>query len=177
MYYLFFDSHLGLLAASFAAFAAQETFTTAGPIDCTQVTVCTQNTSDGLFALKFVPTYPTSVPTATGFNVLEPTVEIHSNGATGLMDLNILGIKMTGSNVYNGQYFIGAIQLETMDANGIWSYRSQWSTYVGSSKGIYVMFRGLNNSAPLITGVRAIRLTGINGATAFQIGTMTATAY
>jgi len=168
---------LALLAVSSVGFAAQETFTTAGPLDCTQVTICTQNTSDGLFSLEFVPTYPTSAPSATGFNVLEPAVEIHSNGPTGLMDLSILSLKLTGSKAYNGQTFIGAIQIETMDAAGVWKYVTQWSTFIGSSKGIYVMFRGLNASAPLIKGVRAIRLTGVNGATAFQIGMMTANAY
>jgi hypothetical protein len=39
------------------------------------------------------------------------------------------------------------------------------------------MFRGLNASAPLINGVKAIRLTGINDTAAFQIGTMTALSY
>lgn len=168
---------LALFAASSAAFAAQETFTTAGPLDCTLVTVCTQNTGDGFFAIEFKPTYPTTAPTATGLNVLEPAVEIHSNGPSGLMDLSILAMKLTGSNAYNGQNFIGAIQIETMDASGAWNYVTQWSTYIGSSKGIYVMFNGKTPSGPVIKGVKAIRLTGVNGATAFQIGMMTAAAY
>ncbi len=172
-----FFAMLALLAASAAAFAAQETFATAGTLDCTQITLCTQNTSDGLFAIKFAPTYPFSAPSANGFNVAEPAVEIHSNGPSGLMDLSILGLKMTGSNFYNGQNFIGAIQLEIMDASGQWTYATQWSTYIGSSKGIYVMFNGKSPSGPVIKGIKAFRLTGVNGATAFQIGTMTATTY
>jgi len=172
-----FFATLALLVASSAPFAAQETFTTAGPLDCTQVTICTQNTTDGLFAIQFVPTYPFSAPSANGFNVGEPAVEIHSNGASGLMDVSILSLKMTGSNFYNGVTFIGAIQIETMDTAGQWHYVTQWSTYIGSSKGIYVMFNGRNAQSPIIRGVKAIRLTGINGATAFQISMMTATAY
>jgi hypothetical protein len=168
---------LALLAASSFSFAAQETFITASPLDCTQVTLCNQNTSDGLFTLKFIPTYPTSAPSATGFNVNEPAVEIYPGPLFGAMNLNILSLKITGSNVFNGLNFIGAIQLESMDANSNWRYITQWSTYIGSSKGIYVMFRGLNASAPLVQGARAFRLTGVNGTTSFEVGMMTATAY
>lgn len=39
------------------------------------------------------------------------------------------------------------------------------------------MFNGRNQTSPLVKGVRAIRLTGINGATAFKIGMMYFTAY
>ncbi len=168
---------LGLVAAmavSTSAFATQETFTTAGPLDCTAVLYCVQNTSDNLFQLKFIPTYPTSGPSATGYNVNEPAIEI-SNASGGLIDLNIMQVALTGSNFYNGVTFIGAIQLEKQDELGNWTYVSQWSTTV-ASKGVYVMFNGQKPSAPLIKGVKAVRLTGVNGATMFRIGMMNLTA-
>jgi hypothetical protein len=86
-------------------------------------------------------------------------------------------VVLTGSNFYNGVNFIGAIQLETQDALGNWSYVSQWSTFIASSKGIYVMFNGRNSASPLVKGVKAVRLTGVNGATSFRIGMMNLTAH
>jgi len=165
-----------LLFVSLSANAVQETFTTAGPLDCTAVIYCKQNTTDNLFTLTFVPTYPTSAPSSTGFNVNEPAIEI-SNANGGLMDMTIMSVTLTGSNFYNGMNFLGAIQLEVKDALGNWTYLTQWSTYISSTKSIYVMFNGRNPTSPLVKGVRAIRLTGINGATAFKIGMMNLTAY
>lgn len=165
-----------LLAIATAAQATQETLTTAGPLDCTAVTTCVQNTADNLFTLRFVPTYPTSAPSTSGFNVVEPAIEI-SSASGGLLDLNILQISLTGSNFYNGMNFLGAIELDVQDGAGNWIYATQWSTWIGSSRGIYVMFNGKNASSPLIRGVRAIRLVGVNGATAFRIGLLNATAY
>lgn len=165
-----------LLAASAPAFAIQETFTAAGPLDCTAISDCTQTTADSLFSLKFLPTYPTSGPSATGFNVNEPSVEI-SNANGGPLDLNVMQINLTGSNFYNGVNFLGAIQLETQNAAGAWSYVTQWPTWIGSSRGIYVMFNGRNSASPLIKGVMAIRLKAINGGTMFKIGMMNLTAY
>jgi hypothetical protein len=158
------------------ALAIQETFTTATALDCTAVTHCVQNTSDNLFTLKFTPTYPTSGPSPTGFEVKQPSIEI-SNANGGLMDLNIMQVSLTGSNVYNGITFLGAIKLETQDASGIWTYRTQWSTYIASNSGIYVIFNGANPRSPLVKSVKAVRLTGVNGATAFRIGMMNLTAY
>jgi len=164
------------LAVSTNALATQETFTTAGPLNCTAISYCVQNTADNLFTLKFIPTYPTSAPSATGFNVNQPAIEISSaNGAP--LDLNIMQVTMTGSNAYNGMSFIGAIQLETQDFAGNWAYQSQWSTSISATKGIYVMFNGRNLSSPYIKSVKAIRLTGVNGATAFRIGMLNMTAH
>jgi hypothetical protein len=168
-------SVIALLVAASAAHATQETFTTAGPLNCTAVSECVQNTSDNLFTLRFIPTYPTSAPSATGFNVNEPAIEV-ANANGGLLDLNGLQISLTGSDFYNGANFLGAVQLEAQDSAGNWSYLTQWSTYVGSAKGIYVLFNGKNLSSPLVRGVRAIRLSGINGATAFRIGMLNVTA-
>lgn len=167
---------IAMLAVAGSAYATQETFTTAGALDCTAVTSCVQNTSDNLFTLVFVPTYPTSAPSPTGFNVNEQAIEI-SNANGGLLDANSMQITLTGSDFYNGMNFLGAIQLEVEDSAGTWSYLTQWSTYVGSSKGIYVMFNGRNMSSPLVRGVRALRLSGINGATAFRIGMLNLTAH
>ena len=47
---------------------------------------------------------------------------------------------------------------------------------LGATEGIYVLFNGRNPQSPLIRGVRGIRLTGIDGATAFRIGMMNLTA-
>jgi len=171
-----FFAILALLGVSASVSATQETFTTAGPLDCSQINYCVQNTADNLFTLKFVPTYPTSAPSATGFNVNEPAVEI-SNANGGLLDLNIMQINLTGSNFYNGVNFLGAIQLETQDAAGHWTYVTQWSTWIGSSKGLYVMFNGRNASSPVVKGVKAIRFTAINGGTMFKIGMLNLTAY
>ena len=140
------------------------------------VTVCVQNTSDNLFTLKFMPTYPTSGPSPTGFEVKQPAIEI-SNANGGLLDLKIMQVSLIGSKVYNGANFLGAIKLESQDTSGAWTYLTQWSTYIASTKGVYVIFNGTNQRAPLVKGVSAIRLTGVNGATAFRIGMMNLTAY
>lgn len=165
-----------MLLVSFGAQAVQETFTTAGPLDCTAVLYCKQNTADNLFTLTFKPTYPTSAPSATGFNVNQDAVEI-SNANGGVMDLSIMSVTLTGSNSYNGFNFLGAIQLEVKDDLGNWKYLTQWSTYISPTKSVYVIFNGRNTSSPLVKGVRAVRLTGVNGATAFRIGMMYLTAY
>ncbi len=157
------------------ASATQETFTTAGPLNCSAVSYCVQNTSDNLFTLTFVPTYPTSGPSSTGYNVNEASIEI-SAASGGVLDMSIVQIALTGSEFYNGMNFLGAIQLEVQDTAGNWRYLTQWSTYVGSSKAIYVMFNGKNAQSPVVKGVKAVRFTGINGATAFRIGMLTATA-
>lgn len=163
-----------LLVAAPSAYAIQETFTTAGPLDCTAISVCFQDTSDGLFTLSFVPTYPTSAPSKTGFEVRQDTIEIYpANG--GLLDLSIMQIALTGSEFYNGITFIGAIQLETQDAEGNWSYVTQWSTSIARS--LYVIFNGRNPQAPLVRNVHGIRFSGINGATAFRLGMLNLTAH
>ena len=164
-----------LVAFATSAYATQETFTTAGALDCSSVASCVQNTADNLFTLEFIPTYPTSAPSATGFNVNEPAIEV-SNANGGLLDLNIMQVALTGSDFYNGITFLGAIQLEVQDTAGNWSYVSQWSTNISSTKGIYVMFNGRNAASPLVRGVKKIRLSGINGATAFRIGMLNLTA-
>lgn len=165
-----------LVATTSAAHATQETFTTAGPLDCSAVAYCVQNTADNLFKLTFVPTYPTSGPSPTGYNVNQRAIEI-SNANGGLLDLNIMQVALTGSEFYNGVTFIGAIQLEVQNSAGTWSYLRQWSTNVSSTKGVYIIFNGRSTSGPLVRGVRAIRLSGINGATAFRIGMLNLTAY
>ena len=165
-----------LVATATSAYATQETFTTAGPVDCSSVAYCGQKTADSLFTLEFIPTYPTSAPSATGFNVNEPAIEVY-NANGGLLDLNVMQISLTGSDFYNGVNFLGAIQLEVQDATGAWKYLTQWSSYIGSSKGIYVMLNGRNASSPLVQGVKGIRFTGINGATMFRIGMLNLTAH
>ncbi|MBI3784512.1 MAG: hypothetical protein HY270_14045 [Deltaproteobacteria bacterium] len=165
-----------LLAAVSSAYATQETFTTAGALDCTSVAFCVQKTSDNLFTLQFIPTYPTSAPSATGFNVNEPAIEVY-NANGGLLDLNSMQIALTGSDFYNGMNFLGAVQLEVQDGAGNWSYLTQWSTYIGSAKGIYVTFNGRNLASPLVRNVKGVRFTGINGATAFRLGMVNLTAH
>lgn len=164
-----------VLGLSSSAHATQETFTSASPLNCSAVAYCEQKTTDGLFKLIFVPTYPTSAPSPTGFNVNEPMIEIY-NASGGLLDLNILQATLTGSEFYNGVSFLGAIQVEAQDAAGNWSYVGQYSTYIGSSKGVYVMFNGKTANAPLVRGVQGVRISGINGATAFRIGMLNLTA-
>jgi hypothetical protein len=109
-----------LLVAAPRAHAIQETFTSAGPLDCSAISYCVQDTADGLFTLSFVPTYPTSAPSKTGFNVNQDAIEIYAaNG--GLLDMSIMQVALTGSELYNGVTFLGAIQLETQDAAGTWT--------------------------------------------------------
>ena len=165
-----------LFGVSRVVAATEETFTTAGPLDCTAITQCSQTTADGLFVLRFDPTYPVSGPSASGFVVHARSVEIAS-ARGGLMDLNLLGLSLLGSTAFNGADFIGAIALETQDATGAWTFRTQWWDSVGSAAGIYVMFTGMAPRGPVVRGVRAIRLTAVYGTTAFQIHTMNATAY
>ena len=62
-------SAIVLLAAASAAQATQETFTTAGPLNCTAVSVCVQNTTDNLFTISFVPAFATSEPSTSGVTV------------------------------------------------------------------------------------------------------------
>jgi hypothetical protein len=158
------------------ALAVEETFTTADQLDCTAISYCSQNTTDQLFTLKFAPTYPTSGPSANGFDLKQRVVEV-SNAKGGLMDLNIASLTLTGSKAYNGVNFLGAVKLEVQDVNGNWTYLTQWSTYITSTKGIYVIFNGNNAQSPLVKSVRAIRFSGINGATMFRIGMLNVTAY
>ena len=165
-----------LLAAPLAASAVQETFTDAGPLDCTAIKTCTQATSDGLFALRFKPAYPWSAPSAQGFEVRQPTVELR-NANGGLLDLGSISVSLSGSNSYNGSNFIGAVRLDVQDANGTWSTASQWSSWINSPMGIYVIFNGNNAQSPLVRNVKAIRLTGVNGTTGFRIGMMNLTAH
>lgn len=153
------------------AAAVQETFTDAGPLDCSAVTHCLQPTSDGLFVLGFKPAYPWSAPGADGFEVRQKTLELRAAGG-GLMDLSSMSVSLTGSTAYNGVRFIGALRLDVQDAAGTWSNASQWSSWVGSPMGIYVIFNGQNPQSPLVQQVRAVRLTAVNGATAFRIGMM-----
>lgn len=165
-----------LAALSASALAVQETFTDAGPLDCSAIKTCSQDTSDGLFTLRFKPAYPWSAPSPTGFEVREKTIELR-NANGGLLDLGSMSINLTGSSAYNGSNFIGAVRLDVQDAAGTWSTASQWSSYIGSPTGIYVIFNGHNPQSPLVRGVQAIRLTGVNGTTALRIGMMNLTAY
>lgn len=158
------------------AAAVQETFTDAGPLDCSAVKSCRQPTSDGLFLLGFKPAYPWSAPGAGGFEVREKTLELRA-ASGGLMDLSSMSVSLTGSTAYNGLNFIGAIRLDVQDAAGLWSTASQWSSWVGSPLGIYVIFNGHNAQSPLVQQVRAVRLTAVNGATAFRVGMMNLTAH
>jgi hypothetical protein len=165
-----------LAALSASAFAVQETFTDAGPLDCSAIKSCNQGTSDGLFTLRFKPAYPWSAPSPTGFEVREKSVELRNTNG-GLLDLGSMSVSLTGSSAYNGSNFIGAVRLDVQDAAGTWSSASQWSSYIGSPTGIYVIFNGHNPQSPLVRGVQAIRLTGVNGTTALRIGMMNLTAY
>ena len=69
------------------------------------------------------------------------------------------------------------MRLEVQDANGTWSTASQWSSWINSPMGIYVVFNGNNAQSPLVRNVTAIRLTGVNGTTGFRIGMMNLTAH
>lgn len=164
-----------MLAAAGTANATQETFTTAGPLDCSAVSYCMQKTTDGLFTLSFVPTWPTSGPSASGFNVAQKTIGVF-NSTGGPLDLNGMQVQLTGSDVYNGVNFLGAIELDVQDAAGNWKYVTQWSTWIASTKGIYVLFNGKTAQAPLVRGVYGVRLVGVNGATAFRVGMLNLTA-
>ena len=164
-----------LLIAATSAHATQETFTSAGPLNCSAIQYCIQNTTDGLFQLSFAPTFPTSAPSASGFNVRQDAIEVY-NANGGLLDLNGMQVTLTGSDFYNGVTFLGAIQLEILDPAGTWTYVTQWSTTVSATKGVYVLFNGRTANAPLIRGVQGIRLSGVNGATAFRIGMLNLTA-
>lgn len=166
---------VALCLVATTASATQETFTTAGALDCSAVSVCTQATADGLFLMSFVPTYPTTAPSATGYNVAQKSVGFF-NARGGAMDLNSMSVTLTGSDFYNGVNFIGAIELDVQDAAGAWHYVTQWSTWIGSTKGVYVLFNGKSLSAPLVKGVYGVRLVGVNGATSFKVGMMNLTA-
>lgn len=167
---------VALALATGTAFAVQETFTDAGALDCSHVKVCLQDTSDQLFTLRFKPAYPWSAPSSTGFDVREKAVEVH-NANGGLLDLSIMSVSLTGSSAYNGAQFIGAIRLDVQDAAGTWTTASQWSSWIGSPTGIYVIFDGRNPQSPWVQGVRAVRLTGVNGTTAFRLGMMNLTPH
>lgn len=164
-----------LAAATLPAFAVQETFTTAGPLDCSAIRFCTQTTDDGLFTLRFTPTYPTSGPDTLGYEVRQSAVEIRP-AAGGVLDLGSMAVALTGSKSYNGMNFIGAVRLDTQDVAGTWTTASQWSSWINSPQGIYVIFNGFNPQSPKIQGVQAVRLVAVNGATAFRIGMMNLTA-
>jgi hypothetical protein len=164
-----------VVVAATSAHATQETFTSAGPLSCSAIQYCIQNTADGRFQLSFAPTFPTSAPSASGFDVRQDAIEVY-NANGGLLDLNGMQVTLTGSESYNGITFLGAIQLEILDPSGTWTYVTQWSTTVSATKGVYVLFNGRTANAPKIQGVQGIRLSGVNGATAFRIGMLNLTA-
>ena len=165
-----------LASTTGAASAVQETFTDAGALDCSRVQVCVQDTTDQLFALRFKPAYPWSAPSPSGFDVREQGIEVR-NANGGLLDLNIMSVALTGSTAYNGMQFIGAIRLDVQDAAGTWTTASQWSSWIGSPTGIYVIFDGRNPQSPWVQGVRAVRLVGVNGTSAFRLGMMNLTPH
>ena len=66
-----------------------------------------------------MPTYPTSAPSSTGFNVVEKSIDVY-NANGGPLDLNSMSITLTGSDFYNGMNFLGAIELDVQDAAGNW---------------------------------------------------------
>lgn len=167
---------IGMALLAQPAHAVQETFTDAQPLDCSAVKSCSQLTTDGLFRLRFAPTWPTSGPSALGYDVKEPQLVI-TNANGGLLDLNIMSLALTGSKAWNGMNFIGAVRLDVQDAAGTWSSPAQWSTWIGSPQGVYVVFNGHSPQGPLVQGVRALRFTGVNGATMFRLGMLNLTAY
>jgi hypothetical protein len=93
------------------------------------------------------------------------------------MKTGFMSVSLIGSSAYNGANFIGALRLDIQDASGAWSTASQWSSWIGSPTGIYVIFNGQNAKSPVVRGVRAVRLTGAKGTTAFRVGMMNLTAY
>lgn len=162
---------LAVLAFSCSAFATQQTFTTMGPVDCSQGTPCTQVTTDGTVTLEFAYNNPLSGPTSSGFWVNASSVELSPTPAAaplGTMDMSILTFTVNSSTNFNGSFYIGSLMLSTLDpVTNTWTDVVAWGVQVGKSK--YILLNGYNPSQPLVKGVKRIRLSGLNGTTSFTI--------
>jgi hypothetical protein len=155
------------LAASVAAFAVQQTFTTMGSASCTS-TLCTQETTDGSITMEFPNTTPSSGPTTTGFLANGGYVDIEPTAPNTLVDMSILVLTINSSTFFNGAFYVGSVVLQTYDpATATWNDVAGWSMQVGKSK--YILLNGSNLSQPKIQNAAAIRLVGINGTTAFTV--------
>lgn len=166
---------IAMLAASAAAFAIQQTFTTMDVVSC-DPTTCTQETTDGTITLAFDNTSPLSGPTSTGFRVRAPDVDILPSAPSTLLDMSILTFTIESSTFFNGSFYIGSVTLQTWNAaTSTWIDRATWSQKVGTSK--YILLNGYNAQQPKIQNAPAIRLVGTNGTTSFTINMANITAH
>lgn len=170
---------LAVLAASFTAFAIQQTFTTMGAADCSAGTTCNQVTTDGTVTLTFPNGTPLSGPTSSGFWVNAPYVDLSPTPAaapTGTMDMSILVLTINTSTFFNGSFYVGTVVLQEFDAaTSTWFDVASWSMQTGKSK--YILLNGYNLSQPLVKGQKKLRLLGANGTTAFTINMANITVY
>lgn len=170
---LSFGVALAIATLAAPAFAVQETFTSMLPASCS-LTNCQQTTTDNLLTLGYFTTTPLSGPTPLGFQVVAPFVDIAPADPAKLLTATILSVNITASSNYNGAFYIGSVLLSTQDpVTNQWTDRTSWSMRIGN-KPIYVMLNGYNLTQPKVKGVRAMRLTGINGTTRFTIGMLNA---
>lgn len=166
---------VALLAASTAALAIQQTFTTMDVATCDTAT-CSQETTDGTITLAFDNTTPLSGPTATGFAVRTTEVDILPSAPSTKLDMSVITLTINSSSFYNGAFYVGSITLQTWNAaTSTWTDRATWSMKVGASK--YILLNGYNAQQPKIKGANAIRLVGVNGTTSFTINMANVTAY
>lgn len=166
---------IATLAASAAAFAIQQTFTTMDPVSCS-ATTCSQETTDGTITLSFDNTNPLSGPTPTGFRVNASEVDILPSAPSTLLDMSVLALTVESSTFFNGSFYVGSVTLQTWNsATSTWTNRATWSMKVGTSK--YILLNGYNASQPKIQNAEAIRLVGANGTTSFTINMANVTAH
>ncbi|MBN1206351.1 MAG: hypothetical protein JXB05_15665 [Myxococcaceae bacterium] len=135
---------LAVLATSFTAFAAQQTFTTMGSLDCSAGETCTQTTTDGTLTLEFPNTQPRSGPTPSGLRVNAPYVSVSPTPAaapTGNLDMSILVLTVNTSSFFNGAFYVGSVLLSTFDpATNTWTDVASWSMQAGRSR--YILLNG-----------------------------------
>ncbi len=172
---LMFIGLFGLSSLALARTPSQELFTIARDADCSSGSMCMQVTESGQFTMHYDMTDPLTTTSREGLQVYSPYIEIaNSNG--GMMDLNIMSIKITASDQLAGDWNTGTVALQVLDRHDNWVDMAQWSAAVGDD--IYIMFLGHSPiSSPLVQGVKKIRLKAANGTTAFTIGMLQLTAY
>lgn len=167
-------SAIALLAASFSASAALETFTAMQPADCSSGSVCAQATTDNLFSLVFANTAPLSGPSRTGFLVTADHVDIYPAAPNQLISLDMLSVNINASTFFNGSFYVGSFDVYTSTdpASNNWTYVTTRSMRLGN-RPIYTLFNG--RPYPAISNVKAVRLVGTNGTTVFTVGAIGAT--
>ena len=134
---------VSLALVAVPALAVQETFTSMAAADCSARTSCIQKTTDNLLSLFYPTSSPLSGPSATGFQVNAPYVDITAADPSKALSASIVVLSVDQSDFFNGAFYVGSVMLSTQDQNGVWTDRAVWSMKVGATPK-YILLNGYN---------------------------------